>query len=165
MTSMSSSSILSQSPNERRRSGRARKASAASMRGEASGRLDRARWRTVNFCAAIWSLRVSMTARSSGSASASALQFGEGNAALGARNIVEVGAERIVELPALHLGRRLGRERLLRAEPCIGRDAGDRVARRLRQAGENARGQRAFDGVRHAGSLSSPSPACGRGLG
>jgi hypothetical protein len=42
------------------------------MRGEASVRLARERWRTVKFCAAIWSLRVSMTDRRIGSASASA---------------------------------------------------------------------------------------------
>src|SRR5271166_230000 len=72
MTSMSSISILSQSPNERRRSGRASNSTVLSIRAEGSGTSARARGRTVKFCAAIWSLRVSMTARNSGSASASA---------------------------------------------------------------------------------------------
>ena len=72
-------------------------------------------------------------------------QFGEGDAALGARDIVEVGAERIVELPPLHLRRGLRRERLLRPEPGVRRDAGDGVARGLGEAGEDVRGQRAFE--------------------
>ncbi len=85
-------------------------------------------------------------------------QFSEADAAFRAGNIIEVRAERIVEPSPLHLGRRLGFQRLLRAEPGIGFHAGDGIARRLGQAGEDARGQRAFDGVRgHAGFL--------RGLG
>ena len=64
--------MRSQSPKDRRRSGRASRARAAPTRAEASGKAAPARWRTVKFCAAIWSFRVSMTARSSGSASASA---------------------------------------------------------------------------------------------
>ena len=81
-------------------------------------------------------------------------QFGKGNAAFGARDIVEVGAERIVELPPLDLRRRLRRERLLRPEPGRGRNAADGVARRDRQPREDIRRQRPFEGVRHASSFS-----------
>ncbi len=56
-------------------------------------------------------------------------EFGKGNAAFGARDIVEVQAERIVELPPLDLGGRLRRQRLLRPEPGRRRNAADGVAR------------------------------------
>ena len=78
-------------------------------------------------------------------------QFGEGNAAGGARHIGKVDAEGIIELPAFHLRRRLRRQRLLRPEPRVGGDARDGVARRRGQTCEQARGQRRLDRFgRHA---------------
>ena len=84
-----------------------------------------------------------------------AAQFRERDAVLGARDIVEVGAERIVELPALDLRRRHRRERLQRPEPGVRRHAGDHVARRVGEAGEYAWGQGPSESVvRHRiGSL------------
>ena len=76
-----------------------------------------------------------------------AAQFPKRDAVLGARDIVEVGAERIVELPPLDLWRGHGRERLQRPEPGVGRNAGDDIARRVGEAGEDAWGQGPSDGV------------------
>ena len=104
-----------------------------------------------------------MTARSSGSASASARNSANETPPVRARDVIEVGAERIVELPALHLRRRLRRERLLRPEPRVGRDAGDGVARawarRANTLGVSGRSMASEDMV---GSLSSPSPGLTR---
>jgi hypothetical protein len=75
-------------------------------------------------------------------------QFGEGDAACRARHVGEVDAEGIVELPALDLGRRLRRQRLLRPETSVGRNARDGVARGQREAREQARGQRRFQSSR-----------------
>ena len=81
-------------------------------------------------------------------------QLVERNADVGARHVVEVGAERIVELPPLDFRRGHRRERLLRPEPRIRRNAGDHIARRLGEARENAWGQGPFEGFRHEiGSL------------
>jgi hypothetical protein len=84
-----------------------------------------------------------------------AAQFGERDAVLGARDIVEVGAERIVELAPLDLRRGHRRERLQRPEPGVRRYAGDGVTRRLGEAGEYAWGQGPSESVvRHRiGSL------------
>jgi len=70
-----------------------------------------------------------------------AAQLRERDAVLGARDIVEVGAERIVELAPLDLRRGHWSQRLQRPEPGVRRDAGDGVAGRLGKAGENAWGQ------------------------
>ena len=55
-------------------------------------------------------------------------QLRERNPGLRARDIIEVRAERIVELPPLHVRRRLRLQRLLWPEPRLRRHAGDGVA-------------------------------------
>ena len=159
--------MRSQSPNERRRSGRASKASAASIRAEASGRAAPralAHGEILRRDLVLAGLDHGAQQRQRVGERA---QFGKADAAFGARDVIEVRAERIVELPALHVRRRLRRKRLLRAEPGVRRHAGDGVARRLGKAREHARGQRAFDGVRgHAGFLAAPlARFAGEGLG
>ena len=68
-------------------------------------------------------------------------QFGEGNAGVGARGVVEVDAERIVPLPAFDLRRRLRLQWLLRAEPTLWSHSGDGVARRGGEASDKVRGK------------------------
>ena len=143
-TSMSSSSMRSHAAKEWRRSGRSRKAVIALMRLVASAaRCAGSRGRTAKPEAAIWSLRVSMIVRSSGRASASARRFGKADRLVRARRVVDVDAEGIVELPALHLGRRHRRERLLRPEPGRGRDARYGVARGGRRGAQTGSASKA----------------------
>ena len=96
-------------------------------------------------------------------------QFAERNAVVRARDIVEVGAERIVPLPALDLGRGHRLKRLQRPEPGVGRNAGDHIAPSIGEAGENAWGQGASDGFRHGdcflGSRSHATSALSRAHG
>ncbi len=89
-------------------------------------------------------------------------QFGERNAVIGSRNVVEVGAERIVPLASLDLGRRHRRKRLQRSEPGVRRYAGDEIARRVGKPGENAWGQGASDGFRHRIVSLNLGPPMGR---
>jgi hypothetical protein len=67
-------------------------------------------------------------------------QFVKRNRVVGTRDIVEVGAERIVPLPPFDFRRGHRLERLQRPEPGVRRDASDHVARRVGEAGENAWG-------------------------
>ena len=149
MTSISSSSMRSQSANERRRSGRAKKRVTLIDRPRACRRILAVRERMAKACAASWSLRVSITARRSGSASASPRSSANETAVFGARDVIEVGPEWIVPLAPLDVGRRHRRERQQRAEPGVWRHAGDHISRRIGEPGENAWGQGASDGFRH----------------
>ena len=74
-------------------------------------------------------------------------QLGERDAGFGARHVGEVDAERVIPLAALDLGRRLGLQRLLRPEPALRPDAGDRVARRGDEPGENVGPEVSLDSV------------------
>jgi hypothetical protein len=74
-------------------------------------------------------------------------QLVERNAVFRARNVREIDAERIIPLPALDVGWRLRRQRLLRPKPTVRRYARDRVTRGGGEALEHARRQRCLDSI------------------